>query len=317
MTWFELLDLMVVGPRPEPTVRGAIAEDHSTEEYRGFARVGQPPVIAGARTGSAGALQVWRDGARIRIEEPDGRPNLIVGAETCWQFDREHDTPIASPASAVHYLGSATNLLQRRSLESFLGGDFTTPTGPVTPTTFLDRAAWAVELAPPQHKPHPLQLVVDAATGLVLQQRNDGFGYREEWVAFVVGEGMDDDLFTWSGPARDEADERARHRAEDEREMARRVEWFARNVTPSPLRVTVTIEVMVHSMNDDGGFEASLINPVHGSLGRRRRSASRWEELGSYEVQERWSDDTWDWALTVHGVADPQALADIKRQLSS
>ncbi|MGQ0631291.1 MAG: hypothetical protein ACT4P1_09625 [Sporichthyaceae bacterium] len=123
--------------------------------------------------------------------------NLIVGDDTCWQLERGHNDPITKPASSVHYFYGGTELLRRRGAEDFLGDDFTRPTGPVGSTVFPGRPAWTVELAPPPHKPHPLQLVVDAETGIVLQERNDGFGSVDEWVEFVVGEIFDEGLFTY------------------------------------------------------------------------------------------------------------------------
>ncbi len=124
-----------------------------------------------------------------------------------------------APARAVHYAFTGTDLLARRDLGDFAGDDFTRPTGPVGATTFLGRTAWTVELAPPDHKPFPLQLVVDAETGLILQQRNDGFGSVDEWIEFVVGEPIPPDLFVWDGPARTVHDEQVRmhaaHEADD------------------------------------------------------------------------------------------------------
>lgn len=53
------------------------------------------------------------------------------------------------------------------------------------------RLTRAVELAPPEHKAYPIQLVVEAQTGIVLEQRNEGFGTVDVWVEFVVGDVLD------------------------------------------------------------------------------------------------------------------------------
>jgi len=322
-SWVGLLTLMVHGTDPEPTLRGAIRswsrepERHVAYGWTAFAGDARP-VLAGHRGGRApqpdpasdepagGApdevpsIRVWRDGKRLRIEEPDGSVNLIVGEDTCWQFDREHDTPLASPARAVHYAGNGTELLTRRDPEAFTGTDFTRPTGPVGATTFLGRKAWTVELAPPSHKPHPIQLVIDAQTGIVLQQRNDGFGTVDEWTDFVVGNVLDPALFTWNGPARSEADLRAEHEAEHQADMARRRDWFTRHVTDQPLRVEVDLDALVHEYDEaTGAFQARLGHHRIGMLARRPHSTEPWE-LGWGEVQHQWSTRRWDWALTFH-----------------
>lgn len=139
---------------------------------------------------------------------------MVHGPDTtCWQFDRNHETPLASPRTALRYAGSGTELLTRREPSAYTGDDFARPTGPVGGTTFLGRPAWTVEPAPPPHKPHPIQLVVDAETGIVLQQRNDGFGTVDDGVEFVVGEHLDPALFTWDGPTRSADDQHAEFEA--------------------------------------------------------------------------------------------------------
>lgn len=266
-SWVVLLTLMVHGPDPEPAVRGTIR----TEQ---------------------GLLQVWRDGDRYRLEDPDGTVLLIVDDRTRWQFDRDHALPLALPRRAFGDGGTA--LLARRRPESFLGDDFTHPAGPIGTTWFLGRLAWTVELAPPPGKPHPMQLVVDAETGLILQRRDEGFGSTEEWVEFVVGEPLDPGMLTWTGPTRPVADGRDDH----DLDAARRQEWFARHITAEPLRVELDLEVVVHDVDETtGAFEASLGAAGIGMLARRPRSDEPWD-LQWQQVQFRWRTRRWDWALT-------------------
>jgi hypothetical protein len=325
-SWSVLVSLMVHGPDIEPTVRGTIRSVDGTDETRGYATFSHreddlPPVVAGAYTRSrdlegGSLLRVWKDGPRIRIEESDGSPNLIVGSDATWSFDRIHDEPLKSSRVQILYGYRGTRLLGRRTAEGFLGHDFTTPSGPIGSTTFLGRQAWTVELAPPASKPYPLQLVVDAETGLLLQQRNDGFGTVDEYVEFVLDEELDPSLFVWDGPTRSEADERAKRDAEHEADMARRRAWVAENVSSKPLRLSLDVEIFVHMYDEDSGaFEGSLDHGSLGSLSRRPTSSEPWD-LHWRDVQHRWSDDRWDWALTLYDAQlDEAALEAIKRQL--
>jgi hypothetical protein len=320
LSWVGLLTLMVDGP--DLPVRGMISSregaDPSQGEFGWAVFQGQPlPVFAGfAAAADAGAgeeppeppgpaeeepvlTRVWRSGRRVRLERPDGRPSLIVGEQRCWQFRGDDPVPVESPNRAVVYQGNGTQLLHRREAGEFTGDDFTRPTGPVGETTFLGRPAYTVELAPPAHKPFPIQLVVDRETGLVLQQRNDGFGAVDEWTEFVVGEEAEDQLFHWDGPARSEADERAEHEREWQADLAERAEWFRANVGPLPLRLELDLSVHVHVYEPDGSFEASIGESHLGALARRPSSAEDWP-LSWSEIQHRWSADGWDWALSIY-----------------
>lgn len=347
ISWVGLLTLMVDGP--DLPVRGVISSregaDPSPEYFGRAAFEGQPfPVFAGfaethrndspeaeaaegtqpgAPQDTSGAVEeeqiltrVWRSGRRVRLERPDGRPSLIVGEERCWQFRGDDPVPVESPSSVVAYQGNGTQLLHRRPAAEFTGDDFTRPTGPVGHTTFLGRDAYTVELAPPAHKPYPVQLVVDGETGLVLQQRNDGFGSVDEWAEIVVGEQLDDQLFRWQGPARSEADERAEHEREWQAERAERTDWFRVNVAPLPLRLELDVEVHVHVHEPDGSFEASIGESHLGALARRPSSPDIWQ-LGWSEVQHRWTSDGWDWALSIYDDQLTEAgLARLKQALS-
>ncbi|HEV2885575.1 MAG TPA: hypothetical protein VGX49_01575 [Jatrophihabitans sp.] len=336
ISWVGLLTLMVDGP--DLPVRGVISSREGTDpSQHGFGWVafaGEPlPVFAGlasavdAEAGDEPAepsdptrqepvlTRAWHSGRRVRLERPDGRPSLIVGDHSCWQFRGDDPVPVQSPSSVVTYQGNGTQLLQRRGAGYFTGDDFTRPTGPVGSTTFLGRPAYTVELAPPAHKPFPIQLVVDGETGLVLQQRNDGFGAVDEWVEIVVGEQLDDQLFRWQGPSRSEADERAEYEREWRADLAERTDWFHANVAPLPLRLELDLSVSVHFHGPDGSFEASIGESHLGSLARRPSSEREWP-LHWSDVQHRWSADGWDWALSIHHDQLTEAgLAKLKQAL--
>jgi hypothetical protein len=343
ISWVGLLTLMVDGP--DLPVRGVISSregDDESQRYFGWASVGgEPlPVLAGFafEAPDGGPVEdpqadtsedighaveeepvltrAWRTGRRVRLERPDGRPSLIVDDDWCWQFRGEDPVPVVSPSRAVAYQGNGTQLLDRRDPNDFTGDDFTRPTGPVGTTTFLGREAYTVELAPPAHEPFPIQLVVDSETGLVLQQRNDGFGSVDEWVELVVGEPLDEQLFRWQGPSRSQADERAAHEREWRADLAARADWFRSQVTPEPLRVELELGVHVHEHQPDGSFQASLGESGLGMLARRPSASADWQ-LGWSQVQHRWSAGGWDWALTWHDEQLTEAgLAALKRTLS-
>src|SRR6478609_314194 len=106
---------MVHGPDLEPTVRGTIRSVDGTDESRGDFVFQHPldepvPHMTGACTGTsiegaenASLLRVWRDGSRVRVEELDGLPNVIVGDHATWTFDRTHDQPLESSRTSTQY----------------------------------------------------------------------------------------------------------------------------------------------------------------------------------------------------------------------
>lgn len=257
-------------------------------------------------------------GGLVRVEELDGSPNLIVASGSSWSFDGREDLPLQFLRAEVHYGYRGLGLLWRRQAQAFLGNDFTRPTGAIGSTSFLGRPAWTVELAPPAGKPYPMQLVVDAATGLVLQRRNDGFGSVDEWVEFVVGEQFDPSLFVWTGPSRSEAELQRARNVEHEADLARRRLWVAENVSSQPLRFDVEADVQLHEWDaETGSFIASFADG-QGSLARRRKSDEPWDLSGTWPVEHQWSDDRWDWALSLHGVTlAPGALESLQSQLNS
>ncbi len=74
-------------------------------------------------------------------------------------------------------------------------GDYCTAVGPVTEVEHDGRPGWRVGLAPPPHKQGVLLLTVDAATGLVVEQRNDSGGHVVELFDLVVDEPLDGAVF--------------------------------------------------------------------------------------------------------------------------
>ena len=240
--------------------------------------------------------RIYRRGALTRSEGLDGRVHFIDGEDSRWvhyvgdeeftALPRERHV-FASPRGSVSVGGD------RPSLSRWDGTDFTRPTGPAEAVEFLGRRAWAVELAPPSHKPYPMQMIVDAATGLVLRQANAGFGTYTEFVSLQLGVELPDELFVWDGPAHPPEDREAEH----ERDMANRRAWLAgRGISALPLAFIP--DLMPNEWDDDtGAFHVSFSTNVYGSRARRPRSAEPWPELESqsWEHHYRWSDERWDW----------------------
>jgi len=90
----------------------------------------------------------------------------------------------------------------------------------------------------------------------------------------------------------------------------------AANLTSQPLRLEVEVDIELHWWDESGAFEASLLNG-RGSLARRPAGGDHFEPRGWRTVQHVWSDNGWDWALSLYAVElAPGALATLKDQLS-
>ena len=320
--WVQVLVQMVHGP--DVSIRGivrSVDHDNRPRNKVGWTTIGNqvPPTLAGGGV-DATEIRVWRDGMRVRIEEPDGTVVLLCDGTTCWRFRPNRDLPLAAPVETLQFRGNGTDLLARRPAAHWVGDDFTHPVGPIATTLFLDRPAWTFELAPPPHESHPMQMVVDQATGLVLQQRSDGAGLMEEWVELTVGEVFDDALFVWNGAADSAEDERRRQLAEHHDRRAQRLDWFRTHVTAEPLQVAVVADVnvdYVHTFDEHtGAFEASLGRQmITGSLARRPRSSQPWELRWAGPVH-RWSTADFDWAVALHDTELPvESLATLQTRL--
>ncbi|WNB86087.1 hypothetical protein [Cellulomonas sp. ATA003] len=210
-----------------------------------------------------------------------------------------------------------------------MGDDFTRPTGGVDgtgvvgATTFLGRPAWSVELAPPARKPYPMQVVVDAETGFVLQQRMDAVGAVDEWVELEVGVPLSPSLFSWQGPVRPATSARDAARAAQEADRRRWADWFGDAVGPLERTAVVGVELdltvqWVHTFDPaTGAFEASLGKDfTTATLARRPRSAEPWDLSGA-GIHHRWSTADHDWAfLCLDLELTPEGFAAVERLFS-
>jgi hypothetical protein len=182
--WFEsIVRLMIDGPGGEDHFLGVV-EAHIPDDG-----------------GTTFRYQVARSGDLVRCTSLDGAVHLIAGLETVWQ--RREDGPdriIERPRSMGVYPPDDYEFgLMRDDERRWVGEDFTIPTSPARNTMFLGRPAWEIELAPPPHKPEPIQIVIDRVTGLVLRQASSAFATFHEWLELDTDPQLSDDLFTWQG----------------------------------------------------------------------------------------------------------------------
>jgi hypothetical protein len=309
ISWPMLVALMALGDGPEPSLSGIVhVRDVQPDED------GADAVLPGV-----GSVRITEDhhrvakrGKLVRREHLDGRPMAIFGDDVKWIWLDGADVPTVFRGLAMW--GWDDHLLvHRRPFKSWEGDDFTHPTGPVRSTTMFGRAAWSVELAPPAHKPFPLTLVVDADTGIVLQERNDGFGSVKEWIEISFGAELSDDLFVWTGDSLEHPDGQAKF----EREMARRRTWLREQGVGTP-SLTLDPEFTSHRWDDTTGeFEASLNFDLSATVARRRRSDTDWDTRSNWPHEYRWSDDEWDWYVGAGAELRPDDLSTLRAQLNS
>ena len=318
--WAELIVLMCLGPDDRPdTVRGVVRsrstwevdDDAELDSARGQTETRHP--VLGRMFVQESTARVARHGERVRLERPDGSTAVIFGADTIWTFGDDAE-PTAYPRATNSFGFAGQDVVRRPSLGRWDGTDFTTLRGPIEAVELLGREAWSFELAPPAHKPYPLQMIVDAESGVVLRQANRDFGSEMVWESIEIGVDLPESLFGWDGPTREPV--RRDATAEHEREMAERRAWLdARGITAVPLAIEP--KLLLHEWDDAGAFVASVELAARGSLVRRPRSDDPWEvDLSPAAHRYRWSDDRWDWHLAVDVAVDAEQLALLKVQLA-
>jgi hypothetical protein len=142
--------------------------------------------------------RVYRRGRLYRCASLDGRVHAIAGRDRYW-IRRENGRIWSDPRD--RFVGAPDDYefgTARPVPDRWDGDDFTRPTGPPVEVTFLDRTAWQVELAPPAHKPHPMQMIIDAESGLLLRQANNALDIFHEWVALDTDAQLPDERFEYT-----------------------------------------------------------------------------------------------------------------------
>lgn len=308
-TWIEVLRVLTTGPDTPlwGTIHTVEPEGH-TEQFLTAGRV--LPVVVGDGD------RVWRQGARMRVERRDGTLVFITDGSSAWDFTRDPTRPRVGPVGQVQYLGSHQFLLRRRSPSEWSSDDFAQPVGAVEEVEFAGRRCWTVELAPPPRKPFPMRIWVDIETGQMLGARIEQAGLGSQFVDLVVGEPIDDERFTWTGPvltAEQEQQMRRDRRAALEQEQR---SWFRAAVTDAPIRTRVPIDFTPDSVPSHdpqtGSFDAMNDRTM---LSRRPRSTDGWEPQWGAQFYV-WSTPQWDWAAgALYTELDDEAVAGLQQVL--
>jgi hypothetical protein len=320
ISWPELVVLMACGDGTEDSISGELrvrevqelGDNFTEEDDDDGGWFEDHPQLGRVRVCEA-RVRAQRRGDLVRVDRDDGGPMLIFGRDTRWVDFGDDGVPTAYRRDTSSFSWNGQELLYRRPASRWEGNDFTKLTGPIESVEFLGRSAWAFELAPPSHKPYPLQMIVDAASGLVLREANADFGSVQEWTSLNVGAALPDELFGWDGPSRPLEDRDAEH----EREMAQRQRWLAEHGLAATL--TVPMRLMPHEWDDDSGrFHASFDAGTSGSLVRRPRSEDRWPDLDemNWPHHYSWSDPLWDWFLGSMKPLEENELAALRQQLA-
>ena len=303
MNFGELVTLMVLGTDEPDSLAGVVR--HSSPDDEDWSH------------------RIWRRGRLARRENLAGRVLSITGDAMRWTRHAGDDEFTAFPTDGHSFassypIGGLEPGGRRPSFSRWDGTDFTRPTGPVTATSFLGRECWQVELAPPSHKPYPIQLTVDAATGLVLRDANRDFGSSTGFTEVQIGGELPDELFVWDGPARTAAEADAERESEHDRDLAGRRAWLdARGIV---LDLPLRPEVQLREWSDDTGeLHATLRLSAHGALSRRPVSSETWAaaEGTHYDHAYRWRDARWDWLLATSEPIADEHLALLKQQLAT
>lgn len=314
ISWSELVALMAVGTGADPSLRGVVRvrePEEVEDEYVDATSTTVDIPHHGRYVLRDESCRVFMRGELARRERPDGSPLGIVGDSTVWVWEDDGELPVAYPRHLAMWGWPDNVLTSRRELDSWSRNDFTHPTGQPAPTTFLGRSAWSVELRPPPHKPFPLSLVVDAETGLVLSQRNEGFGSFVEWEELQVGLELPDDLFIWDGPTLPPRDRDAEREAERQAELSEQAEWMSRYGMNTP-SVLLPVEMYLHETSEDGTFFASLRTDLHASLARRPESTAPWDPRMSYPHLTRWTAGGYDWCLGTSRPLSDEVIAQLR-----
>lgn len=315
-SWPELMIWMCFGESEEAPFSGIVEVDDRYGDGDGDGDDGDGDQPTLPRT-----VRVHKRGALYRVETLDGDLLFIKGSDGYWRFTPGQRLPsmITDPDQGEGR-GSYAYAIARPHPTRWQGDDFTTPTGPPRPTTYLGRDAWEIEIAPPPHKPAPITLTVDRATGMQLRWHSERFGSDVfRWTELDTDVSLDDALFTWEGAyiaavvfAWDEMPDEMRESIErSEAEQAAR--W--RGLGVPDLSISLDSAPVTFHVEDDGSFHVSYDFEAFLTVARRPHSTGPWDD----DLDERgmtWTEGAWDWVAHFSHGGGPDQLAHIRRQLS-
>lgn len=316
ISWPELVVLMGFGAGREDRLSGLlrirdvnpISDEVTADDVEGT--IEQHSTL-GRVAVSENRLCIDRRGDLVRVSRPDGRITAIFGADTTWLFEAGSDVPVAYDARTASFGWAGAEFIRRLPPSRWEGNDFTKLTGAIEETEYLGRRAYAFELAPPRSKPYPLQLIIDAETGLRLRQANRDFGSYEEWVEIDFDPDLPDELFDWTGPTREPRDRAAEHEAEE----AERQAWLDAHGVVLELAVRPDVHLHEHS-DENGAFELSFHTSTSGALIRRPLDDAAVDDELHYPHVYRWTDPRWRWVLSTTEPVAHEQLALLKVQLA-
>lgn len=254
-----------------------------------------------------GAIRFWfAQPDRWRIEDDQG-PFLIKGEARAVLRRAAGVMGELSPDHGIGMPHDPRHMIDGRQVVESLSerNDFSRPMGPAVETEIGGRLGWQFVLAPPAHKPSPLEVVFDDATGAVLEYRSQGGDYWETLTSFEVDVELDHGRFAWDGAVDTEW-------VDDGQAQRRHAEMIDRHRWPSPTwwPTGMPLDVLDGDV-DEGWFIGWLGDTSHRVLARWRPGASpvRLDRLiGGISFQHRWERDGWDWVLATDEEITPDDL---------
>lgn len=337
LVWPLLIELMCAPVPTDVAFTGTIRTTEREVTFGFAGGPGGPPLVVAPLADASGTSQfgVTMHGENLRLDFPSGEPYLIAGAGGAWVFRPGEHVPDHSDLESLRPAGMAMHLVTRPDYDRFVGNDFAKPDGPITATTFLGREAWRLTLKPPSHKPYPLHWIVDAETGMLLRQANDGVGKVAEWTSFEVVGPVPASTFTWNGPVRERetrAQESERMHEEYLRQQDERRRELIGDAQPE-LHVIAHPSIEVSHSGDDGTIEAMIGSP-HGTLmrspigGASGPNSSAGEDSWmdddadlwpAHTTTYEWQSGPWEWTLAFHDnvTLTPESLRSFQEQIGA
>jgi hypothetical protein len=298
--WPELIVLMCFGQSEERPFTGVVEVDDRYDDEEDDVAL-------------PGAVRVHKKGARYRVESIAGDLLYIRGSDRSWRFPRGGGDPGLVNQDDKYEGGSYGFAIERPDPTNWRGGDFTTPTGPLRPTTYLGMDAWQVELAPPAHKPAPVELIVDQHTGMVLR-----WGDSFRWTQVDQVDDLADSLFEWDGSFFFASSDDGGGLPDDIVESLRRSDAERRTriaaLGVTQLRLDVSADPEAYSAEDDGSFHVTYDVTGFVQVRRRPHDDTTWDLDGPIDRWSTWTEGAWDWAVALSDIDRDQVPA-IRRQL--